>query len=677
MIKNDSLVWSLILRWIVSYERHEYVKKLDYSLVVPTWTLYQNDFTVFELDGSEIESAQNLVKARLTNNDYTNHRLQDSKSLASLILKNSRLSKEGNLYENRIPIVRIYSTDIIYMKGNSIIRNQLGELKVINSYGCDTLIELKKLNWLYKDGITNGLIHIISDINILIRAYELIKSNPGNITPGSNKQTLDGISIAWLEKTSILLKTGKFKFKSTRRTIISKIGQTELRLLEVTNLRDKVVQKAILIVLECIYEPIFVKNSHGFRPNLGIHSALQIVDQTLKNAVWVIEGDILKCSDSIDHNLLLYILRNKISCEKTLHLIKSLLKSGYKLENEWYSQIDKGTPQGSVLSPILANIYLHSFDMFIINQMNEKNIETKRRENLIYMKILNERKKALKDGDILKYRLLRLKLRSIPSRNFIDNKFVRISYVRYADNFVIGIIGPHQLAVNMKKMIRDFLNDNLKLTLNLEKTKITHFTKDPIHFLGAEIINKAALNEKPVTLTKGNNSKRIRITPRLSFKIPILIILEKLKNKGFLKWNDNGTLLKGTALTRILNSDHSDIIRYYNQVMQGLLNYYSFADNRSSLRSVFHLLRESCALTLALKHKIRTQARVFKEFGSNLRCPETGIKLFSVLTLERVRVFNVYNNLHSLDRIFNVSWANKMTRSVLNNTCIICDNSKR
>jgi len=167
--------------------------------------------------------------------------------------------------------------------------------------------------------------------------------------------------------------------------------------------------------------------------------------------------------------------------------------------------------------------------------MNEKNIGTKRKVTPIYIKTINERKKALKDGDILKYRQLKLKLRSIPSKNLIDNKFVRISYVRYADNFVIGIIGPHQLAVNMKKIIRDFLNDKLKLTLNLEKTKITHFTKDSIHFLGAQIINKSALNEKLVTLTKGDNPKKVRITPKLSFKIPILTILERLKNRGFLK----------------------------------------------------------------------------------------------------------------------------------------------
>lgn len=212
------------------------------------------------------------------------------------------------------------------------------------------------------------------------RSQELIKSNPGNITPGPTKETLDSTTFRKLEKMSAALKRGKYKFSPRRRVWIPKPGKKEkrpLRFASMASPMEKIVQKAIALILEAIYEPTFLPSSHGFRPSKGTHTALKMIDLEFKKCSWVIEADITKCFDSISaaaqHETLLAILQKRIRCQKTIFLIKSALQRGYIDLGSFVRSLKEGTPQGSILSPLLCNVYLHELDLYVASLIQEFN----------------------------------------------------------------------------------------------------------------------------------------------------------------------------------------------------------------------------------------------------------------------------------------------------------------
>lgn len=233
----------------------------------------------------------------------------------------------------------------------------------------------------------------ISNLKNLVTAYELIKSNPGNMTPGADKSaTLDGISKGYLGKVQKELKAGTYKFNPARRIQIPKPGKKETRPLTIASPREKVVQKAIQLVLEPVYEQEFLESSHGFRPDKGTRSAIRYLESKFQSVQYIIEADFSKAFDSINHKKLLGLLKNKIRCEKTLALIKSALKAGYFELGQLHDNINVGTPQGSILSPILCNIYLHELDKFMEKIKGEYDAGTRRKNTPEYMKRQNKAK---------------------------------------------------------------------------------------------------------------------------------------------------------------------------------------------------------------------------------------------------------------------------------------------
>jgi len=540
-------------------------------------------------------------------------------------------------------------------KGNSIIIPQ----------GCDGLKNLWKSNQHNLLLVNHKLIHLVRDMEVLILAYELIKSNPGNMTPGPTKETLDGQTLKMLQDVSRQLRAGKYKFSPSRRVWIPKPGKTTKRPLGVVAPREKVVQKALQLVLEAIYEPRFSNRSHGFRPAKGTHTALQMVDQKFQAASWVIEADISKCFDTIDHGQLLRILSKRIACEKTLALLRSALEAGYIDLGRFVSAKGVGTPQGSVLSPLLCNIYMNELDTFVAKLQLEYTTGKRRRANPIYNRIRYLMRNEPANSSI--YKQLRTKMRSVLSTDWMDPKFRRVTYVRYADDFVIGVAGPRSLAVQIQEKVRKFLAEELKLEMSKEKTLLTHFTHKPITFLGTYILNRGTAKNKPVQLVE---SKRIRTKIRLSFHAPTKKILEKLINQGFLKWNKNGTWLRATAVRRLINLEHADIIRYYQSIIYGILNYYSFVDNRPQLWWAIHGLKYSCARTLRLKYKLRFLSKTLRRFGRDLKDPATGVTLKVPKTLGRTGHYHI--NPTNAFTLMSQKWTNKVTKSRLGKACVIC-----
>lgn len=562
-----------------------------------------------------------------------------------------------------------------YGNGSAIVKGKTFEGRKEIQHKNEALITKlgEELSNLYKNNINNpemvnyGVIHVISSLATLIVAYETLKSKPGNMTPGIGKQTLDGTALRTLELLSRKLKAGKFKFSPARRIYIPKPRKTEKRPLTIPSPREKIVQKAVQLVLEGAYEPSFLPYSHGFRPGRGTHTALRMIDQQCKNANWFIEADISKCFDTIDHTTLMGIISERISCDKTKALIRSALEAGYMAPDTGLAvRADMGTPQGSVLSPILCNIYMHKLDQYLERLMQKYNKGKRKRQNPPYTKLLNT---LAKTTSTLERIAIRAQMRKIPARDPMDPNMIRVKYVRYADDFIISVIGPHSLAKLIKSEVEGFLKTTVQLNMNHAKSIITNTKIKPAKFLGTRVrTGKSTEIEKPVALNRAG--KRTRLTPRISLHAPIDEIYQKLKTQGFIKSSAKHSWATPTSVGRLTNMDHADIISYYNSVGRGILNYYSFADNRKSLGSVIRALHMSCARTLALKYKLRFAAKVFKKFGKHLKDPDSNARFYFPETYKRTRNFQtrVPLALKTLEK----SRANKLTKSNLNRSCVIC-----
>jgi group II intron reverse transcriptase/maturase len=360
--------------------------------------------------------------------------------------------------------------------------------------GTGILSELTKLN----NGKFTGLYKCLTKEAMILHSYNKIKSKPGNMTPGTDNLTLDEFSPIIVQKLANALRDETFQFKPVKRVYIPK-KNGKMRPLGVPSPRDKVIQESMRYLLELIFEPEFLSTSHGFRPNRSCHTALKQTT-TWNGYTWCIEGDIKGFFDNVDHHILEKLLRKYIEDQQFIDLYWKLVKAGYVASTVYGCIFDTkkglsyesklGVPQGGIISPILSNIYLHELDLFV-NNLTEEHSSKERAISKVNPKIssysekltkLNTSYQLSKDREILKdIKKLRLERNQIPSR---IRTGIRISYVRYADDWIIGIIGTKELATTIKNQIATFLANELKITLSPEKTKISHFRKSRIKFLG-------------------------------------------------------------------------------------------------------------------------------------------------------------------------------------------------
>nr|QUS63793.1 hypothetical protein [Haslea silbo] len=527
----------------------------------------------------------------------------------------------------------------------------------ISEQSCVGLKELIKINKNNLGLVNNKLIHIVADSKVLILAYEMIKSNPGNMTPGIDSSTLDKIDLSWIATVSQQLKAGKYEFKPARRVYIPKSGKKGERPLTISSPRDKVVQQAIYLVLNAIYESFFLNSSHGSRPSRGTHTALKDVKFKFQGVKWCIEADIESNFPTIDHKILLTLLRKRISCSKFIALIKKSIKAGY-VENSKFVPSNKGLFQGNVTSPILNNIYLHQLDLFMSDFAESFNKGKNCRKSKAFRRV--------------QYHMDKSKLKELwklNNKDPFDPIFRRLYYIRYVDGFVVGIVGSLEDATMIRNKIDGFLKNELKLSLSSKKTTITHFSKESIFFLGTLVKGTWERDKRLITIKKKHStSKKVRMTSRIVLKAPIKSIFEKAALNGFFKVRQGQFI--PTKVGRCINLDHQDILRYYNSIIRGVLNYYSFVNNRKSLGSFVHGLKLSCARTLALKYKLRHVSKIYKKFGSKLRSPDGSVELFIPNTFKAIKKFNC--NVPIPNDVILSNWNNKLTKSNLFKSCIIC-----
>ena len=535
--------------------------------------------------------------------------------------------------------------------------------KVSLPAGFDKLGNLRKMN--AKDTLTinTKVLDLMCDTDVLIASYTKIKSSPGNMTPGIDSETLDGINISWFENLKKNLRTNAFQFRPARRIDIPKPNGKGTRPLGIASPRDKIVQGAMLLILEAIFEPSFVTHSHGFRPNKGCHTALKEVKNTFSSVNWFIEGDISKCFDTFDHKLLVHLISNRINDKGFIDLLHKALKAGYMFQGQYYSP-DLGTPQGSIVSPILCNILLHGLDQFVLNLQKDFDVGTRRKTNPIWRKLtLNGQINEVHD-------------KNIGSRLHNDSSYKRLKYVRYADDFLIGIIGSRADCVSIRENIHDFLLNNLKLNLNLDKTKITHARNNSAHYLGTDI-KITPLNKRPLRIvTRGNSTYRMKTNTRPLLMAPIKKLVNKLTEKGFAK---NGGI--PTRSARFLHFETNQIVNHFKQIWSGLSVYYSFADNYGSLGRIHYILKYSCVLTLASKLKLKTAKKVFTKFGKdiNIRDKDNNIiASFPDVSLAKPKKFYItkIEDINPMLRLEKLSTATFRSKSVLSSPCTICGSSE-
>nr|QWK44264.1 hypothetical protein [Hedophyllum nigripes] len=522
--------------------------------------------------------------------------------------------------------------------------------------GRERLGQIISINIENPNHLNERILSLVSSYDMLEAAYIKIKSKPGNMTKGVDGKTLDGVNVDWLKSLSRDVGSGSYKPLPSRRVLIPKPQGGE-RPLGIPSPRDKVVQESIRTVLQAIYEPSFIACSHGFRPGRSCHTALKEVKLTFANTTWFIEGDIEKCFDSIDHRVLSTLLERRIKDKGFMDLYWKMVKVGYMSFGK-INQPDKGTPQGSVVSPLLSNIYLHELDNWMTRRKESFDKGTRRKANPVYTKYVR-----VAGGASGARRL------NIPSVDPLDPNFKRLRYVRYADDFLIGIIGSKTDGICLIKELKEFLYDTLKLDLNLTKTKLTHTMSEKAYFLGTwvKIIPVSGFQIK-----KNKSGKITRVSSRPQLRVPLKLLVDRLEHKGFLSAKSHTPTRQGwlVAFTPY------QIVDYYNRVYMGLANYYSFADDYSLLQRIHYILKTSCVLTLAGKLKLGTKKKVYSKFGTNIiiKEKEKVVGIFRPYVPHKPR-FNhsVYDPMKSMEAYFSFRTKAYVLQS---KNCCICGSSE-
>ena len=420
---------------------------------------------------------------------------------------------------------------------------------------------------------------------LYLLAYGRLYSNKGAMTPGPDGETVDGMSLGKIERIIDALRHERFRFKPVRRTYIPKKNGKK-RPLGLPSWSDKLVGEVIRLLLEAYYESQFSDLSHGFRPNRGCHTALSEVTTRWTGTTWFIEGDISDCFGSLDHEILLSALAERVHDGRFLRLLRNMLQAGYLEEWVWNATLS-GAPQGGVASPILSNIYLHKLDSFVEKVLiPEYTRGDSRAPNPEYREVEKQLARMRRRGDRPAVRALRKQRRTMPSKDPADPGFRRLRYMRYCDDHLLGFTGPKAEAEEIKIRLATFLREDLKLELSQEKTLITHARTGAARFLGYEITIQHA--DHKVT-GKGRSANGI-----VGLRVPRDVI--KAKCSPFLK------LGEPERRNQMVNEDDHTIVRTYGAEYRGLVEYYLLAGDVYRLNRLEWVMKTSMLKTLACKH---------------------------------------------------------------------------
>lgn len=457
-------------------------------------------------------------------------------------------------------------------------------------------------------------------------AYQRIYTKQGNMTKGSDNRTIDGMTLKRIDSLINSLRDESYHPSPARRTYIPKKNGKK-RPLGIPSFDDKLLQEVIRMILENIYEGQFEDTSHGFRPNRSCHTTLSCIRRYYTGCKWFIEGDIESFFDMIDHNVLIDIMAERIKDSRFLRLIRKFLNAGY-IEDWKFHRTYSGTPQGGIISPILANIYLDKLDKYMKEYAQKFSIGIRRAHNPEYTAIQHALRKweyrlkraatVEKRQEILNHiKEIERHRRTIHSKVDMDANFKRLRYERYADDFLIGVIGSKEDCRKIKQDIKNFLSKKLRLNLSDEKTLITHAASSA-HFLGYEIsvrCSQLPMPGKKKVPTRYNDGKIV-------LKIPAGKIRDKLLEYNAMKIvvHNGKEVWKPQARVYLRNNDDLEILLRYNAEIRGFYNYYALALNSGTINNLKYVMQYSMLKTFATKYRTSKSAiikrmRINKDLG--------------------------------------------------------------
>ncbi len=452
------------------------------------------------------------------------------------------------------------------------------------------------------------LYRLLFNEEMFFLAYQRIYAKQGNMTPGTDGRTVDQMSIQRIERLIDALRTEEYQPHPAKRVYIPKKNGKK-RPLGIPSFDDKLVQEVTRMILEAIYEGHFEYTSHGFRPHRSCHTALTHIQDKFTGAKWFIEGDIKGFFDNIKHEILVNILKERIADERFIRLIRKFLKAGYAEQWKFHNTYS-GTPQGGIVSPILANIYLDKFDKYMKMYADKFNKGERRKVSSEYRRLNNKKTRLAKKlksvtdesvraGMITEIKETLAQTYVTPCHEPMDANYRRLQYVRYADDFLIGVIGSKSECQAIKADIKEFMTEQLGLELSDEKTLITN-AKDKAKFLGYEIFvrSKAFMHKDSRGVMKrfGNGSVLLHVSMDTA--------KAKLLEYGALRIAKEGNqdIWKPKPRGFMIGNKVEDIVAQYNTEIRGFYNYYAIANNISTIGHSFgYIMEYSMYKTIAQK----------------------------------------------------------------------------
>lgn len=517
--------------------------------------------------------------------------------------------------------------DKLIKNNEKIIKNNLKNLKKSNKV--DYFGILSHSLKFDDEGKCINAFQALSEIWALKLSYESLKSNPGNMVKGTDKKTFDGLNESWFENTHKELISEAYQPKPSRRVHIPKPNGKK-RPLGVASPRDKIIQQSMKLILEYILEPKFHEVSHGFRPGKGCHTALKEI-RSWRGVPWLIEGDIKNFFPTINHYLLETLLKRHFNEVRFFNLYWKMVNAGYM---EWdtkklkFIASDVGVPQGSIISPTLSNLVLHELDEYVIKIINEHDEASKGKQiiktNPAYHRLVNRNYRlktkiqALidqgKDFEELRNEYVKnIRIRNRIKATIYNPEYTKIRYVRYADDWLMGVWAPYKVAYNIRKNIGERLKQ-MFLELSFDKTKITNTRKNRAKFLSTYIKRVG----KPEVVVKRTNEigRKVRIpTGNLWMTAPIPEIIDKLENKGFL--TKKGNWIRINRIPQFTSLPLRDIVLRYRSIYRGLINFYKFTDNKKRFMKIQWILKESLFKTFMNKLDC-SKTEIRKKYGNNI-----------------------------------------------------------
>jgi group II intron reverse transcriptase/maturase len=604
----------------------------QYSLIIKKGHVFRSGFVVtnrremctsFDVFQKEV-SAETITKT-LARFPEDLHKLYPFDKETQSHLVRGQASKLFHPYINRITkaskrIRKVFSEEKLY----TVILQYEFYLK-----GCNfSFANYKNSTFIYR---------LLSDPSFLLLAHAKLK---GDTAPGLDNIFKENVTLVGINRLSIELKNQSYKCRPVRRVYIDKPGTNKKRPFGVASTKDKIVQMALKMLLEPLFEPYFYDISHGFRPKKSCHTCLKQIFLKGRHTIWFIEMDLIQAFDKVSHKLLIHEIRSVLKDSNVIDLLYKMLRVGYvtvtKLIDSKLEQ-DKGTPQGSVISPLLANIFFHRLDRYILERILPSYNERKKvKTNPEYRDAVQHygtepwRKLYLESKEFLPnvpFKKIKQTFGEIRKQEAGHKKipysipmFRSLWYSRYVDDAILGFCGPKKDAIRILQSIAAGIEWELAMSIHPEKSGIRHHSEGVI-FLGYKLLGNYGAKFK-----WDDKRKSMETSNYIKFSIPKLRLLNSLKGKGFLQIGKKGKNTKFVA-RRVdkwifLPSDYL-VLQRFNAVTKGIANYYSGSFYPTPLIEIYHLLMRSAALTLAHRHKKRTAKWSFEKWGKALTIETT------------------------------------------------------